>query len=695
LLISTQILYRAATKSYHSTQILRYLFTVHAYVAEFDLAFRAFDSYVEIVQRGRDRAEKTGEIDFSLDDDETILNTAADSIKILCRFGSRKDAEKAKDVCKRVRHWLEEHISRMTERAMSPTGSDSYFGYPVPPRTISVAYHALGLNEANWSRLTFEPGARSTFQNKAIEHFRTALEVRWGNSNDLDILFSWALTLAEMRDVPGAIKVVKRALAQTATKPDISPTYLNAVVPDDPEETKSTQFPRERKLIAFWHLLALLLTAKSDPNMASKSCDAAFEQFHDPENLFGPAKEYRSEHLNEKEKLDERPRKSLVDLMGSSEKDGIVQVKITQLSLVEVLEGPAAAVDSSADLLALYARLFGDPRSDTVQKPPPTSLKPPKSAVGTLRNSLFSRARSRSRRRPESEKAALSIEAPPASPLTRPSTRATVTTNAPTIQVTDEDGSMKRHVNGHQRKSHVSSPEPDGKLERSPRPTTGRRHSSKLRKRSESIRRRSDDSSRPETSLTANDPIPISDATANGTDTRPGEDLRSIASPPRPSTAATSERLSTSHRPSTSSPDQPLRKVPHNLPRGEEPPPPGHADQPPQQDIRLPAPHPASAIATPQPRFPSLQERRHKISLLVEVWVFISGLYTRASLFDDARGAYEEAFDLVQILENEVAKESSSAKAFEQKGWGAGKTVEELWADVWTQVSLIWTSIKQ
>ena len=37
---------------------MRYLFIVHASLAEFDLAFKAYDSYVEIVTRGKDRAEQ-------------------------------------------------------------------------------------------------------------------------------------------------------------------------------------------------------------------------------------------------------------------------------------------------------------------------------------------------------------------------------------------------------------------------------------------------------------------------------------------------------------------------------------------------------------------------------------------------------------------------------------------------------------
>lgn len=82
-----------------------------------------------------------------------------------------------------------------------------------------------------------------------------------------------------------------------------------------------------------------------------------------------------------------------------------------------------------------------------------------------------------------------------------------------------------------------------------------------------------------------------------------------------------------------------------------------------------------------------MQERRHKVTLLVEIWTFIAGLYTRGGLFDDAKGAIDEAADLVRTLENDVAAISSSAKAFTEKGWGGGKPVEELWGDVWAQVS--------
>lgn len=72
---------------------------------------------------------------------------------------------------------------------------------------------------------------------------------------------------------------------------------------------------------------------------------------------------------------------------------------------------------------------------------------------------------------------------------------------------------------------------------------------------------------------------------------------------------------------------------------------------------------------------------------MIELWLFIAELYVRGGALEDAKGALDEAADLTQALETEVAVESSSVKAFSARGWGCGKSVEELWGDVWARVS--------
>jgi hypothetical protein len=87
------------------------------------------------------------------------------------------------------------------------------------------------------------------------------------------------------------------------------------------------------------------------------------------------------------------------------------------------------------------------------------------------------------------------------------------------------------------------------------------------------------------------------------------------------------------------------------------------------------------------PSFSLAQQQRHKVSVLVKVWLFIAELYIRAESLDDASGAIQEAHKLVESFEAEVAAVESSARAFYFKTWGGGNSVDELWADILSSVS--------
>ncbi|KAF2463742.1 filamentation protein-like protein [Lindgomyces ingoldianus] len=646
------ILYRAATKTFHSTQILRHLFTVHASLAEFELAFKAYDSYVEIITRGKDRAEKTGEEDVGIDDDSTVLRTSAEAIRVLCRFGSRKEAEKALDIGNHIEKWLEQtyHIKSTT----SETGSAQSAEAAVAPRALGIAYCAIGVCQAHWARFTYVADARTGIQTKAVQYLRRSLDPKCEDPNNIEALYALGLVLAEMRDIPGAIKIVKRALSPaTKHKSSIS---VDGVM----SRGLTTEYGRERKLIPLWHLLALLLTARSEYSNAERSCEAAFEQFGDPLILFGSEDEnqaYRSEHLNELngKTVAQKPL-GLVDQMECFEKTGILQVKMTQLALVEVVEGSSAAVDGCDELLALYARLFGDPNAEQAKLPPPsTAMPPPKSAVGTIRGSIF-RSRSSAKATPKDTIARNSS----VTTSSRPSTVATQATAAPAIQVTDEDGVDR--PNGHSHHHHIFQHKHD---EERQGPT---RSPSKLQKRSaNSLRRRS------EMDATQTPDVPdLPDGLPNGTSAR-NSSVREKP-PRRPS-------MSNSLRRSIESHDRPLRSVPHNMPPSSQPPLPGHSHQPPKQDVRLSTPLPGSSYIPSDPRFSKIQERRHRVSLLAGIWTFISGLYTRAEMYEDAKGAVDEALKLAETFEAEVAQDSSTSKSFADRGWGGGKSIEELWAD--------------
>jgi tetratricopeptide (TPR) repeat protein len=624
---------------------LRNLFIVHASLAEFDLAFKAYESYVEIVTRGKDRVEKSGEALEGIDSDSTVLRTSAEAIRLLCRFGSRHEAEKALEIGHSIERWLEqsEHI-----RSASDAGSVASADTIVEPGALAAAFCAIGVSQAHWARYTYEVEQRAVFQTKAIQCLRKSLSPGLSDSNNIEALYALALVLAETRDIPGAIKVVKRALSP-ASKPSTTVSTDGVL-----SSGIATEYGRERKLIPMWHLLALLLTSREDYIAAEKACEAAFEQFGDPTTLFGDEENnaYRSEHLNESTGQVALSQ-GIVDRMEGFEKSGILQIKMTQLALLETTEDSITAVDGCDELLALYSRLFGDPTGQKLKLDSSTrAMPPPKSAVGTVRGSIFrgrGTVKTTQKDLPTRDSSVLSSKG---------STAATQSGPAPAIQVTEEDGTT--HGNGHHRHhlfhrhKHEKSDESQPGVQRSPSKKLQKRSSASLRR--ESI---SEPNHAPEVP-------PLPENVANG--------------------AAAQEKLSPQK--STESREQPLRPVAHNM--NHTSPPLDHDGQPPKQDMRLPAPFPNADYVPSDPRFDKVQERRQKVSLLVEIWLFISGLYSRARMYQDAREAVAEAMKLVEAFEAEVSQVSSTAKSLSEKGWGGGKSVEELWADTFAAVSTLY-----
>lgn len=616
---------------------MRYLFIVHASLAEFDLAFKAFDSYVEIVTRGKDRAEQEGGTDEGVDDDSTVLRTSAEAIRLLCRFGCHKEAEKAIEIGRNLEKWLSHFEATKPTSGANEVPSKEML---VEPAALAVAYCAIGVAQAHWAQFTYDADARAGIQARAIQFLRKSLLPALGDSSNIDALYALAVVLAETRDILGAIKVAKRALS-SATKTQAAYSTDGVL-----SSGSATEFGRERKLISLWHLLALLLTSRSEFTAAEKACEAAFAQFGDPTILFGTdTGTFSSEHLKDTNGHNVSTQ-GVVDRMGNFEKSGILQIKMTQLALIEVTDGALAAVDGCDELLALYGRLFGSPATEKVKLEIPATAAPLKSSTGTTKGSIF---RGRGSVRTQKDTSARSS-----------SVLNSAAGLAPTIQVT-EDGSNS-HANGHHHLPHLFHHHKHGDGQSS----VGR-SSSKLRNRSASLGQQS---------LTGNlsqaaEVPPLPENATNGTHTQ--------SNAPRPLSSASSPRKS------VESSETPLRPIAHNLPHDS--PPQVQEHHPPRQDTRLPAPFPDINYIPPDPRFSKLQDRRQKVSLLVDIWIFASGLYARAQAFEDAREAIVEALKLVEAFENELSLEFSTAKALADKGWGGGKSVEELWADAYTAVS--------
>jgi hypothetical protein len=682
------ILYRAATKTFHSTAILRHLFAVHLAVGEFDIAFKAFDTYLEIVKKGEGRVEKTGEVEKSLDSDETVLKTVSECIRALCRYGSREAAKKAKDLAQYFEERLSKHHpptvagndeSRSGKGGPIVNGNTSHTASPISPQVFAIAWRSIGIAKAQWARVTYDAGSRSDIQTRAIKSLHKALSPEYESVDNVETLFALAMLLSERRELNAAIEVVKRALLPPSTSSTRTVENLGP---------SRTRFAREKSLIPLWHLLALLLSARQEFTTAARACEGAFEQFQDPKNLFGDVLltgTYRSEHLNLKDMNEKSLAQSrgVVDEMDDFQKETVLEVKMTQLALIEVLEGPEVAVNASDELLSLYTRIFGEPQQLATPAPKTAQTLPPQSSAGTLRSikgSLFGRSRpsirkssvTRGRTSPISEKSTL-----PVRPQTS-QTHASTVRMGPTIHVTNEnDGTTSQphhHEKLHKRRSASLSRKKSHSSVRNrstsegPVRTENRTPSAADVSEFDHVRRQDDKSMSVGDRENIEHTLDVINSGRIGRAISPGDS--SVALP----TAHDSLQRSSSKRlPSTS----------QNIPQKEEPLKPNPTAQ---QDTRLPHITSRSSSINPYTRFSKDQERRRRIEILVRVWLLVAGFYRRAEMFEDAKGAIDEAYKLVEGQEMDVSRDTSGNVTIHNGGWGSKKSVEELWGDVWSEV---------
>ncbi|KAJ5518010.1 Tetratricopeptide-like helical [Penicillium expansum] len=577
-----EILYRAAAKTYHFS------------FADFDLAVKALDSYIEIVTAAKERAEKSAE-SGELEKDEVFLQTLSEGVTLLSCLGSLEEAEKARDLTEMMREYIDKHNTPPTNGQVNGNSTN----LPnIPPSVLASSYRAIGVGLACWASWTPVNESRDEIRADAIEYLEKSLAPELGSSLSYSSLYTLGLVLAENRDLDTAIDYVKSAL---------TPSSSSTAVSDD--------LSKERDLVSLWHLLALLLSAKQEFEIAGRSCEAAFEQF--PRELFSKSHRERRSSRNP-QNPNQRP---VVSRLQGREKERIVQTRITQLAFIELLEGPEAAVNHSTQLLSLFGTLFQDLNlEDGENKAKADHLIPPKSSAGTVksfRGSIFGRNRTTQlpdRRADQSNGSDAIIPPTPAIPNG-------LVTDAPSIQVTDEDP--------HSRQGRP--------------PTIGRADSKKLKKRSSSFHK----NERPR-----------------------------VEEPPLPNGGEVSAEMVGFAFSGNTSPESAIHPT-----KGKQP--------LPAMDIRLPIGHRFDSPTSAVTKFSLVQSQKHALGLLVRIWLVIAGLYRRASLFDDAREACEEASKQAARVEALVASHESSARSFSKRGWGASKSSEELWADVYAEQGLL------
>jgi cargo-transport protein YPP1 len=663
------ILYRAATKTFHSTLILQRLFEVHKSLTDFELAYKALDSYLELITRGKARPEKSHQLATGIDGDQTVLRTVAEGIEGLCSFGRKDEAEKAIKLTTKLETWTKDYTSR---HSSAPTNGfteaeaqDDAGQFQADGNTLEIAYRATAIGKAFWGKWTPMSERRSAYYNDALANLNRAATTTSDIPLSLDTAYAQALLLAETRDIKKAVECVKRALSVSA----------------NPETGQN--YSLQRKTIPMWHLLALLLSARQDFSAAYQMCDAAFDQF-DADILFGTQERLASGNANANadEKVVDDEVRGLVDDMNDRELERLIEIKMTELALVEIVEGVDEAVNGSDDLLSLFSRLFGQLGVGRDELVKPKLSLPPKSSAGTVksfRGSIFGRKRHEPRTSTKTD-GMNGVTSIPDQNLARYSTQ---TTEAPTIQVTDENSRAVKPKSRSVRRSHSHhrSDSESHRLHKREGSKTSiiHRHSKNAAARPMS----SHVSSRRQSFETGRERLSRSASTVgvgqSGISQR--ESIDQIG-PTDPNNAMTADPRPMSSINKVPEAKTSIPPIAHNVDHKRMPPPPGHEEQPPQQDVRLPIVHPETTSTQPPPRFPRAASQINAYGILVKIWLLIASLYRRALLYEDSKEACDEAARSASRIEALVAAQYSSAAAFADRGWGGGKGSNEIWADV-------------
>lgn len=246
------ILYRAATKTFHSPRVLRHLFYTLTSMGNLTDAVLALETYLDLSENAKERIAK-GKIEKDFDHDATVLVTVAEGIRMLCKH--LNDGEKGLKIAKRAEAWVEEWRVRDTE-------------------VLACVYRGVGTANATWARQTvLGHKSREEAQKKAEKAFKKGLEY---DAYDVDAWYGLALIQADLVDVDAAVDSLTKGLTSLgAPSPLTDESYI-------------------RRAASLLHALSLLLSAREEYDAATAACNTALTllaSYNEPATLSIESKE--------------------------------------------------------------------------------------------------------------------------------------------------------------------------------------------------------------------------------------------------------------------------------------------------------------------------------------------------------------------------------------------------------------------
>lgn len=627
---------------------------MHSALAEFDLALKALDTYIGLVEAARSRAEQSGRNFEGIEDSNIFIRTLSEGVITICCFGTYTRAEKAKQLTDLLERALTDETGKQIVYSHS-NGAGSTKSTDPSSNTLALAYRAVGIGLAHWSKWTPITESRRDIQASAISSLEASLSEELGQDMNPATIFALGMMLAETRDLDAAIDLVRLALSSAD------------VMGDGTQNSNVASYTGERDLVPLWHLLALLLSAREEFETASHICDAVFDTL-----LAGDSRPngLNAGNRGSATELGAECSIKLFEDMEIRKKESILELRMTQLSLTEILHGPESAVNQAEELLALFGRLFTSVGPlESEQKQIGDHLAPPKTPTGgrSIRGSIFGRRKAHKEAGHDLEFGADGSTAMPSVTDLR------LDGPSPAIQVTDENTTTS------QERPHTAATRSDSVRRKDVRqPHKLHKRSGSITKSLKSLRHRSlERPSRSQAHPNQSHP--------DVTQTK-SQDI---------STLLPDIQSPTVHHNESPSAKNPLPPIPHNMKHDKGPLPIGHSEQPPQQDVRLPTNGRHDTATKTLTRFPKAHVQKQALGLLTKIWLFVAGLYRRAGLFEDAVGAWNEAKQQAKRVEELVAKQESSAKAFADPGWGGAQSSDHLWADVYAERGLLFQAQSQ
>ncbi|KAK9317937.1 hypothetical protein V1522DRAFT_7821 [Lipomyces starkeyi] len=292
-------LYKAAAKTYHCQAILRCLLKVLTTLGNYTDAERALVTYLDLAEKGRVRAQK-GSAFVDIDNAHTTVETAAEGLQMLVRYV--RDAGKAKDNAEILRGWIV--IASAAEDSQTSLAGDKETSVPEAlgqnkKKILSTAWTAVGSAYILVARSALNNSARDADAESARLAFDNALTF---DENNIEALYEYSLLLAEFyHDLDGAEDLARRARQMDASH------------------------------LGLAHVLALILSAREKHLEAREVCRIAVQ------DTTG----------------EQRRRMTL------TEKRVVLQLRMTEIALIEMTEGAQAALEKVSDgLFAVYNELF-------------------------------------------------------------------------------------------------------------------------------------------------------------------------------------------------------------------------------------------------------------------------------------------------------------------------------------------------